>query len=103
MFYNHTPRRENNKNLNNENVIHGKLKITLKWIRNQRQIKIETSLGEGQKTKFNPYQNDGAQILNALLLEKLTFRWASWKTMKKIKKIKISRTRKENRSRQQIF
>lgn len=49
MFYNHTPRRENNKNLNNENVIRGKLKITLKWIRNQRQIKIETSLGGGQK------------------------------------------------------
>ena len=71
MFYNHTPRRENNKNLNNENVMSGKLKITLKWIRNQRQIKMETSLG-GQKTKFNPYQNDGVQILNALLLEKLT-------------------------------
>ena len=30
MFYNHTPRRENNKNLNNENVMSGKLKITLK-------------------------------------------------------------------------
>lgn len=49
MFYNHTPRRENNKNLNNENVIRGKLKITLKWIRNQRQIKIETSLGGDKK------------------------------------------------------
>lgn len=45
MFYNHTPRRKNNKNLNNENVISGKLKITLKLIRNQRQIKMETSLG----------------------------------------------------------
>lgn len=32
---------------------------------------METSFG-GQKTKFNPYQNGGVQILNALLLEKLT-------------------------------
>lgn len=53
----------------NEKVTSGKLKITLKWIWNQRQTKMEAVLGE-QENWIQDLPKWWGTLLNALLLER---------------------------------